>query len=148
MSVYSSMRTRPHAISPSVYSADYYICIYVSSCYYVCPHTTICVLMLLYVCPRTTVYVSSYYYICVPIPLYMCPHTTIYVSSCYYMCVLELLSMCPHTTVYYCVLILLSSMLQFLTSQVRALARTKPTCTFAPVKQVTRVPCPWQDRTN
>ena len=45
---------------------------------YMCPHTTICVLMLLFV--------SSYYYICVLIRLHMCPHTTIYVSSYYYMC--------------------------------------------------------------
>ena len=31
-----------------------------------CPHTPICVLILLHVCPpHTTIYVSSYYYICV-----------------------------------------------------------------------------------
>jgi hypothetical protein len=45
-----------------------------------------CVLILLYMCPHTTIYVSSYNY--------MCPHATICVSS--YDC------MCPHTTV--CVL--------------------------------------------
>jgi hypothetical protein len=38
-----------------------------------CPHTTICVLILLCMCPRTPISESSYYY--------MCPHTTIYVSS-------------------------------------------------------------------
>jgi len=69
----------------------------------VCPHTTVCVLILLYVssyhfmCPHTTMcphitigvlillYVSSYHYIYVLIPsdlpLYMCPHTTIYMST-------------------------------------------------------------------
>jgi hypothetical protein len=35
--------------------------------------TTICVLILLYICSHTTIYVSSYYY--------MCPHARIYVSS-------------------------------------------------------------------
>jgi hypothetical protein len=66
--------------------------VYVSSYYYMCPHTTICFLILLCMCPHTTVYVSSYYYVCVLILLYMCPHTTI--------CVLILLYMCPHTTIY------------------------------------------------
>jgi hypothetical protein len=73
-----------------------------------CPHATICVLILLYMCPHNTTFVSSYDY--------MCPHATIcvlilqYVSS-YYICVLMLLymcphiTMCPHTTI--CVLILL-----------------------------------------
>jgi hypothetical protein len=73
---------------------------------YMCPHTTKCVLILLYV--------SSYYYICVLILLHMCPHRLqgqrvreLYVSSYYYMCphttticVLILLHMCPHTTTY------------------------------------------------
>ena len=80
---------------------------------YLCPCTTMC--------PRTTIYVSSYCYIGVLILIYMCPFTTIYVSSYYYMCphtimyvssyycksVLILLYMCPratimcpHTTVY------------------------------------------------
>ena len=84
-----------------------------------------CVRIPLYMCPRTTIYVSSYYYISVLILLYMCPHTPIYVSSSYYICVLTLfleplrtpspreffqvwlvyvcvripLHMCPHTTI-------------------------------------------------
>ncbi len=96
---------------------------------YVCPHKTlillhmcpcttkqgvsrsvtrcwhVCVLILLYVCPHATIFVSLYGYsrgchalpcaagmpyICVLILLYMCPHTTIYVSSYYYVCVLIL----------------------------------------------------------
>ena len=40
---------------------------------------------------------SSYCCMCVLILLYMCPHTTIYVSSCY---VLILLYTCPHATIY------------------------------------------------
>jgi hypothetical protein len=52
------------------------------------PHTTVYVLILLYVCPHTPIYVSSSSYICVIMLLYMCPHTTIYVSSYYYICVL------------------------------------------------------------
>jgi hypothetical protein len=57
-----------------------------------------CVLILLYMCPHTTIFVSSYYY--------MCPHTTIdvssyyYVSSCYHVRVLIPLYKCPHTTRY------------------------------------------------
>ena len=55
-------------------SSYYYICVlillYVSSYYCMCPHTTICVLILLYVC--------------VLILLYMCPDTAIYFSSYYY----------------------------------------------------------------
>jgi hypothetical protein len=44
--------------------------IYVSSCYMclvttMCPHTTTCVLILLYMCPHTTICESAYYYICV-----------------------------------------------------------------------------------
>jgi hypothetical protein len=38
---------------------------YVSSSYYVSAYYCICVLILLYMCPRTTMYVSSYYYTCV-----------------------------------------------------------------------------------
>ncbi len=81
---------------------------------YVCPHTAVCILMLLYVssyccvcvlillcmrphtavcvlmCPHTTICVFSYYYIGVLILIYMCPHTAT--------CVLILLYMCPHTT--------------------------------------------------
>jgi hypothetical protein len=64
------------------------------------PTYYICVLILLYMCPRTAMYVSSYCYICVLILLYMCPHTAIYVSSYCYICVLILLYMCPHTTMY------------------------------------------------
>ena len=63
---------------------------------YMCPHTTICVLILLYpICVLILQYVSSYYD----------------VSSYYYICVLILphvssyYNMCPHTTI--CVLILL-----------------------------------------
>jgi hypothetical protein len=76
---------------------------------YVSSYDCICVLILLYMCPRTTMHVSSYYY--------MCPHTTIcvlillrvlvllYVSSYYCMsvrillCVPILQYMCPHATV-------------------------------------------------
>jgi hypothetical protein len=64
-----------------------------------------CVLILLYLCPHTTTYVSAYvpsvliaavdptgvcyFTVCVLILLYVCPHTTI--------CVLMLLHTCPHT---------------------------------------------------
>ena len=56
--------------------------------YYVCPHTTTCVLILLCLCPHThtgtmcvliLLRVSSYYYVC--------PHTTTYLVSSYYMCI-------------------------------------------------------------
>jgi hypothetical protein len=40
---------------------------------YACPHSTTCVLILLYMFAPTTIYVSAYY--C------MCPHTAMYVSS-------------------------------------------------------------------
>jgi hypothetical protein len=53
---------------------------YVYSCYE-------CVLMLPYMCPHATVYVSSCYHICVLM-------LSIYVSSCYYACALMLLDMC------------------------------------------------------
>ena len=35
------------------------------------------------ICPQTTIYVSTYYYTCVLILilLYMCPHSTLYMSS-------------------------------------------------------------------
>jgi hypothetical protein len=87
------------------------------------------VLILLYMCPHTTIYVSSYHCICVLILLlrrlgpfllvspqvfsYYYTYTTIYVSSYHYKCVLVPLYMCPHATVnvssyhYICVLILL-----------------------------------------
>jgi hypothetical protein len=45
--------------------------------YYMCSHTSICVLVLLHMCPHTTFHASSYYYICVPI--------LVHVSSYYYM---------------------------------------------------------------
>jgi hypothetical protein len=65
-----------------------------------CPHTTICVLILLSMCPHTPIYVSSRSYLCVLTS--MCTHT-IHVSS-YYMCLILLqyvsshYGMCPHTT--------------------------------------------------
>ena len=93
-----------------------------------CPHTAICVRILLHMCPHTATHVSSYCYICVLILIYMCPRTTTYVvlqareapsphttaymsssiyssmrtymSSYCYICVLILLYMCPHTTTY------------------------------------------------
>jgi len=66
--------------------------VYVSSYSYVCPHTPICLHILLYMRPHTTIYVSSY--------CYMCPHTAIYVSSYCYICVLILLHMSPHTPMF------------------------------------------------
>jgi hypothetical protein len=55
------------------------------------PALYMCVLVQLYMCPRTTMYASSYYYICVLRLLYMCPDNAI--------CVLILLLYtCPHTT--------------------------------------------------
>jgi hypothetical protein len=47
-------------------------------------------LILLYMCPYTTIYVSLHYYICVL--------TLLYVSLYYYICVLILLYVCPYTT--------------------------------------------------
>ena len=44
----------------------------------------ICVLILLYMCPHTTIYVSSCYNKCALILLYECSQTTVYVSSDYY----------------------------------------------------------------
>ncbi len=75
---------------------------------YMCPHTAIyvsaccyiCVLILLYMCPHTAMYVSAYCYIFVLILLCMCPHTATYVSSYCYICVLILLYMCPHAAIY------------------------------------------------
>jgi hypothetical protein len=68
-----------------------------------------CVLILLYMFPHTTifvslilVYVSSYYYMSVLIVVYVSSYY--YVSAYYYICVLMLLCvlillhMCPHTT--------------------------------------------------
>jgi hypothetical protein len=93
---------RPHTsvcFHTTIYvSSYYYICVLILL--YMCPHTTVCVLILLYMCPHTIIYVSSYYYICVLILLYMCPRTTIYVSSYYYMCVLIPLYTGAHTTLH------------------------------------------------
>jgi hypothetical protein len=87
-----------------------YCCI-LSSCYYMCLHTTVCVLillyvssyyivrMLIYVCPHTTEYVTH---------TTMCPHITAcvlifpYVSSYYYVCPHTSTCMCPPTTIYMC----------------------------------------------
>jgi hypothetical protein len=61
-----------------------------------CPHTTICVLILLYLsscycmCPHTTICVLILLYVFVLILLYVCSHTTISMFSYYYMC--------PHAT--------------------------------------------------
>ncbi len=101
----------PHAtICPhtNIYvSSYYYVCvlmllsvliqIYVSSYYYMCHHATICVLILLHMCPHTTIvvillFVSSYKY--VSSCCYMCPHNTIYLLPSI------LLKMCLHTTTY------------------------------------------------
>jgi hypothetical protein len=49
-------------------------------------------LLLLYMCPHTTTYVSSLL-LYVSAYSYMCPHTPVYVSSYYYVCVLILLCM-------------------------------------------------------
>ena len=84
---------------------------YVSSCYYTCHHTTICVLILLnddslnyYVCPHTSIYVSAYSYMC---PAYVSSYS--YVSSSYYMChntsicvfiLVCVVHMCPHTPIH------------------------------------------------
>jgi hypothetical protein len=67
---------------------------------YMCPHTTVCVRILLYVCPHTTIYVSSCYYVCPHATL--CALILLHVSSYPYICVLILLNMCPHTTDYIC----------------------------------------------
>jgi hypothetical protein len=56
---------------------------YLSSYYYMCPHTTMYVssyLILVYICSQTTIHVSSYYYACVLI--------LFHVSSYYHICVL------------------------------------------------------------
>ena len=66
-----------------------YICVLIPL--YMCPHTTICVLMqgrykhheVTAICPHTTIYVYSYYYICVLMQGRYKKHelTAIYVSS-------------------------------------------------------------------
>jgi hypothetical protein len=81
-------------------------------------YCSICILMLLHMCPPTAIYSSmrtlgiqqyeDAHRSSVCILLYMYPHTTTYVSAychMYYICVLILLHMCPHTAT--CVLILL-----------------------------------------
>ena len=86
---------------------------------YMCPHTAICVLILLCILPGDSVVSSdrttTCSYICVLILLYMCPHTAIssgftllymcprpaiYVSSYYYKSVPILLCPYSHATVY------------------------------------------------
>ena len=37
--------------------------------------TQLCVRILLYMCPHTAIYVSSHYYMCPPTFVCMCPHT-------------------------------------------------------------------------
>jgi hypothetical protein len=81
-------------------SSYYYICVLVLLC--MCPHTTMCVLILVEIHARTCRSTSTtsprrYYYMCVLILLYvssyyyMCPLTTTFVSF------LAGTSMCPHT---------------------------------------------------
>ena len=71
-----------------------------------CPHTTICVLILPYVCPHASImcpdspimlYVSSYFCMCPHTP--MCPHTTI-------LCPDTTIIICPHTPIYVLILLL------------------------------------------
>jgi hypothetical protein len=109
--IYLHSRVYVLVFSKNTYSPNicvsYYICvrvrlltpIFLSSYYYMCPHTPTYVSSYSYICVRvrllTTIYVSSYYY--------MCPHTAICVSS-YYICALIRLCMCPHDY-YICVLI-------------------------------------------
>ena len=73
-----------------------YICVFILLC--MGPHTTVCVLILLYMLGMQVIQR-------IPATVYMCLHTTMYVSSYYCICVLIRLCMCPHTTL--CVLILL-----------------------------------------
>ena len=87
----------PHTIYVSSSIGVLMFCIYVSSSMYV-SSCCLCSSLasygmrsaskLAYLC----LYVSSYCYVRVLILLYMCPHTSTYVSSYYYMC--------PHTTIY------------------------------------------------
>ena len=96
---------------------------------YTCPQTT-------FICFRKLLYVScEYFHVCVLILLYMCPHTTIYVSSCYYLCVLILLYMCPRTAIY--VLICVSSyccicvlILLYVSSYYGAIVQVSGMCDF------------------
>ena len=97
--LYSSMRT--HALSTARSGPLFCFFTATGEFLYMCPHTTICVLIL---------HVSSYYYMCprekkvrnyVCPHTTMCPHTTIYVSSYY--------DICPHTIIYVLILLHVSS---------------------------------------
>ena len=61
-------------------SAYYYMCPHTL---YTCPHTTICVRILLYI-RLHPLYVSAYHYMYVRILLHMCRRNTVYMFSCYY----------------------------------------------------------------
>jgi hypothetical protein len=93
---------RSHAtlcvLIPVYVSAYYSICVLILL--YMCPHTAIYVSAYYSVCVLMLLYVSSYYCICVRILLYMRPHTAINVSSYCYVCVRILLCMRPHTAIY------------------------------------------------
>jgi hypothetical protein len=82
-----------------------------SSYYYICVRILLCVLILLYMCPHTTKYVSSHIYTILYeylALLYLILYeylALLYLMSSYYyicvrilLCVLILLYMCPHTT--------------------------------------------------
>ena len=56
-------------------------CAYSLYCY-MCPHATICFLILLYICPHTTTYLSSFCYV-------ISPHTTKPIYVCMCVCVKE-----------------------------------------------------------
>jgi hypothetical protein len=80
-----------------IYSALCKALRYCSSSSYICVPILLYVrpvLILPYMCPHTTIYVSSYsyYYICVEHFFKSLKH-----PSYYYICVLILLDMCPHT---------------------------------------------------
>ena len=136
--------------------------LHVSSCYdicviillYMCPHAAIYVhhtnidvsscsfthvsSILLHVCPRTTIYMSSYYYIYVLILLCVCPHTTIYMSSYYYRCVLILLYTCVLDTTT-CVLVLLYVCSYYCTRDLmQQLQQRGATAATAPLRQACR----------
>ena len=69
----------PHLLSASSNARIIKICVLVLL--YVSSYCYVCVLILLYECPRTAMYVPSYCYACVLILPYMCPRTAMYVSS-------------------------------------------------------------------
>jgi hypothetical protein len=75
-----------------------------------CPHTTVCVLILLYICPpyyslsteflgfiMQTTFKLNYFNVRILVLLYMCPHTAIHVSLYCHVRVLIQLYICPHT---------------------------------------------------